>query len=311
MIAARQAELQDRIGSLSAVLQHLEEPPAQGADSIAEEVSEFSKALPVGFSIRLIDASNAVIYQSESFGTVRSLEAEESARAGTRVVQVKMYLSLEPVDETLQRLNRILLLSMPLVLLVASFGGYWLSKRVLAPVHEMAMAAGSIDLTDLSMRLPVPIPNDELRLLAGRWNEMLDRLQSGVERIQRFTSDASHDLRTPLATIRASAEIALRRNREPESYKDTLERILHQTDRATNLVEGLLTLARGDSGHFDMVFSKVDLGALVRASCDSLRPLAQAKILEFGLTSPVKGGVKLDRCGGEKVDHFTGGRVLV
>jgi heavy metal sensor kinase len=286
LIASRQAELQDRIGSLRAVLQHLEQPPAQGADSIAEEVSEFNKALPMGFSIRLIDSSNAVLYQSESFGSVRSLSAEEPVKTGTRVVQVKMCLSLLPVDEILGRLNRILVLSIPLVLLVASLGGYWLSKRALAPVQQMAMAARSIDLTDLSTRLPVPIPNDELRLLAGMWNEMLDRLQIGVERLQRFTSDASHDLRTPLATIRASAEIALRRNREPESYKDTLERILHQIDRATTLVEGLLTLARGDSGHFDMAFTKLDLCAVVRDSCDGLRPLAQAKNLDFGLTLP-------------------------
>jgi signal transduction histidine kinase len=288
LITARQAELSSRIGSLRAVLQNLEEFPSEGTDNLAEEVSEFSRALPKGTSIRLLDASNSVIYQSNSFDTVRSLESEGSVKTGNRVIRIKMYLSLEPVDEILQRLNGILLLSIALVLVVASGGGYWLSKRALAPVREMAMAARSIDSADLSKRLPVPIANDELRLLAGMWNEMLERLQSSVERIQRFTSDASHDLRTPLATIRASAEIALRRNREPESYKDTLERILHQTNRATTLVEGLLTLARGDSGHFDMVLSPLDLCALVRDGCDGLRPLARAKHLEFCLALPAE-----------------------
>ncbi len=286
LIAARQAELQDRVSSFRDVLLHLEVPPTEETESLAEEVSEFSAALPAGFSIRLLDASNSVLYQSKSFGAIPGLEAEDSVKVGTEVVTFKMYLSLEPVDEILQRLFRILLLSIPLVLLVASCGGYWLSKRALAPVREMAMAARSVDSADLSTRLPVPIANDELSLLAGMWNEMLDRLQSSVERIHRFTSDASHDLRTPLAATQALAEIALRRNREPESYRDTLRRILHQTDRAATLVEGLLTLARGDSGHFDVALSPLDLRALVQDACDNLRPLAQAKNLEFRLTLP-------------------------
>ena len=286
LMAARRTELEERISSLRAVLQQPEEPPSQGADSLTEEVSEFSNALPSGFSIRLLDLSNTLLFQSKSSRPVRTLEREESVQAGTRRLKIKMSLSLEPVDEILRRLSRILFLSIPVALLAASTGGYWLSKRALSPVRKMAMAARSIDSADLSMRLPVPAANDELRLLAGMWNEMLDRLQNGVERIQRFTSDASHDLRTPLATIRASAEIALRKSREPEVYRDTLERIVRQTDRATTLVEDLLTLARADSGHLDLVLTPVDLRSWLSDACEGLRPLAQDKNLELRHSMP-------------------------
>lgn len=286
LTAARQTELQERLSSLHAVLQQLEEAPSEGPDSLAEEISEFSKAFPSGFSVRLLDVSNALLFQSNSSHSVRDLEGEKSVQTGTRKLKIKMSLSLEPVDEILRRLSHILFLSIPMAILAASWGGYWLSRRALAPVRDMAMAARSIDSSDLSLRLPMPAANDELRLLAGMWNEMLNRLQSGVEKIQRFTSDASHDLRTPLATIRASAEIALRKDREPELYRDTLRRIVQQTDRASTLVEDLLTLARADSGSVDLVLTPLDLCAFLRDICESLRPLMQGKNLELRQSLP-------------------------
>ncbi|MEO8053036.1 MAG: ATP-binding protein [Acidobacteriota bacterium] len=284
--AARETELQQRMGSLRTVLQQFDDEPNSAAESLKEEVEEFVKGLPTDFSVRVLGPSHSVVFESESSRIGRVLEAEEVLEAGTRGLQIKMSISMEPVDEILRRLSHILYLTIPIALLAASSGGYWLSKRAMLPVREMAMAARSIDSTDLSLRLPVPAANDELRLLAGMWNEMLDRLQSGVERIQRFTSDASHDLRTPLATIRASAEIALRKRREPESYQDTLERIVQQTDRATTLVEDLLTLARTDSGCVDFVLTPLDLCLPLQDICDSLRPLVQGKNLELRHSLP-------------------------
>ena len=286
LLETRQAELQERMNSLRGVLQAIPEAPAEGADGLADEVSEFSKASPSGFSLWLRDASNAVIFQSPSSPSARVLEREESARAGTLALTIRMSLSLAPDDEILARLSHILFWSIPLAILAASCCGYWLSKLALAPVRDMALAAQSINSSDLTLRLPVPPANDELSLLARKWNEMLDRLQGGIEKVQRFTSDASHDLRTPLATIRASAEIALRREREPESYRDTLSRIIGQADRATTLVEDLLTLARADSGTIDLVLLPLDLRSSLQEICETLRPLVQAKNLELRQSLP-------------------------
>ena len=281
LMAARQTELEERMAGLRAVLEEWNEQPGQAAESLGEEVGEFCKALPSGFLVRVLGPANAVLFRSGPARPGRALEREDTLAAKTGKLSFKMAAPLESVDELLRRLGRILLLSIPLALLAASAGGYWLSKRALAPVREMAMAAGSIGSAGLSVRLPVPAAKDELRLLAGMWNEMLERLQGSVERIQRFTSDASHDLRTPLAAIRASAEIALRKNREPEAYRDTLARILQQTDRATALVEDLLALARADSGHADLALAPVDLCSALGGICDGLRPLAQGRNLEL------------------------------
>jgi two-component system, OmpR family, heavy metal sensor histidine kinase CusS len=288
LVDSRQRELKERVASLRGLLGQLERPRRRPwIVNLREEVSEFSNALPSGFEIQIFDSENNQLFQSESLHAARTLDADESFVVGARKLRIRMALSLDPVDETLRRLTHILFLSFPLAILAAAGGGYWLSKRALAPVRDMAMAAKSIDSSDLSVRLPVPAANDELRLLAGMWNEMLARLQTNVEKIRRFTSDASHDLRTPLATIRASAEIALRRNREPESYKDTLLRILQQTDRATTLVEDLLTLARTDRGPIDMALAPLDLSSALRDTCENLRPLVYSKNLELVQSLPL------------------------
>ena len=281
LLEARQAELHDRITSLRTLIEQLGNAPTDGPDSLTEEVSEFSKVLPAGLSVWLQDSSNTVLFQPKSSPSARAVEGTEFVRSGTRILKVRMSLALMPDDEILKRLSHILFWSIPLAILAASAGGYWLSKRALSPVREMAMAAQSIDSSDLTLRLPVPLADDELRLLAGKWNEMLGRLQASVDKTRRFTSDASHDLRTPLATIRASAEIALRKDREPEWYRDTLVRIVHQTDRATALVEDLLTLARADSGHVDLVLAPLDLSSLVGKVCESLGPLVHAKGIDL------------------------------
>src|SRR3977135_3971602 len=111
-----------------------------------------------------------------------------------------------------------------------------MTRRALAPVRAMAEAARFVNSSDLTLRVPVPPAKDELRLLAEMWKDMLGRLEGGVWRIRAFTADASHDLRTPLATIRTAAETILMQSHSPEEYQVSLRRILRQTDRATVLV---------------------------------------------------------------------------
>src|SRR5260370_1873106 len=87
---------------------------------------------------------------------------------------------------------------------------------------------------------------------------MLGRLEASVKRLTQFTADASHDLRTPVALIRASAELALRRPRTDDEYRETLSRILATSEETTHLIENLLTLARADAGAADLHLGRVD-----------------------------------------------------
>src|SRR5205085_903780 len=150
-----------------------------------------------------------------------------------------------PMDETLDAMRsfgELLLVLIPAVLTVSCVGGYWLSSRALRPVDEITNVARSIGVQNLSQRITVPNTGDEIQRMAQTWNDVLERLDEAVKRIRQFTSDASHELRTPLALIRATAELALRRERDHEGYRTSLRQIENEAEHMTALTESLLTL---------------------------------------------------------------------
>jgi len=162
-------------------------------------------------------------------------------------------------------------------LIVACLGGYWLSSRALRPVDEITTVARSIGVQNLSQRIAVPQTGDELQRMAQTWNDVLERLDIAVKRIRQFTSDASHELRTPLALIRATAELALRRERDPEGYRNSLRQIEHEAEHMTALTESLLTLARADSDGLGMTMQFTDLNDLVCSVVQQNAALAMEK----------------------------------
>ena len=140
-----------------------------------------------------------------------------------------------------------LLAACPILLLISSGSGYWVSRRALKPVSAIAETARSISIGNISERIPVSFTGDELQRLAETCNAMLDRLESSVNQIKRFTADASHELRGPLSFTRTVAEIAARNpNVDPES-RQAFHDIVDETAKATILLEDMLALARADS----------------------------------------------------------------
>jgi signal transduction histidine kinase len=129
-------------------------------------------------------------------------------------------------------------------------------------VDRITRAAEQIGAEDLSRRLDLGPPNDELGRLAGAFDGMIGRLEAAFRRQQQFTADASHELRTPLSVIRSQVDVALGRQREPGYYVRTLESVRQETVRMERLTENLLTLARADSDA-QIALSAVDLEALV------------------------------------------------
>jgi len=161
------------------------------------------------------------------------------------------------------------------MLVVAACGGYWLSRMGLGPVAAMTRAAQSISVESLSQRLPVPRTGDEIERLARAWNQVLERLEASVERIRQFTADASHELRTPTALIRATAELALRRERGPEDYRRALLEIDGEAGRMTELIESMLALARSDASGSQMPLAPVDVNRLAADVAAQSEILAQ------------------------------------
>jgi len=213
---------------------------------------------------------------------------------GTLVVQVAA--SLAPVDHELLELSTVLLLAGPPALGGALGGGYLLARKALAPVDRMAAAADRITATRLDRRLEVANPDDELGRLARTLNGMIARLERSFEEVRRFTADAAHELRTPLAVLRGAAEVALRTDRDPAYYRGVLEDQLEEIGRLTRLAESLLFLCREDAGLAASAPQSINLGDVVREASEHMQPVAAARGLTLDVDGlapcPVRGDVE-------------------
>jgi heavy metal sensor kinase len=159
--------------------------------------------------------------------------------------------SLEPIDEELESLRGILSYLVPLSLVVAGIGGWFLAGRSLSPVVAMADRARKIGVESLSARLPVVNARDELGRLAETFNELLARLEASVEQQRQFMADASHELRTPVTIARTAARVALQQTtRTEDEYRETLAIVEHETIRLSRIVDDMFTLTRADAGNY-------------------------------------------------------------
>lgn len=200
---------------------------------------------------------------------------------------VRLYIggSLEDNSYFLNTYRSVLCLSLPCLLGLATASGYFLSRRAMRPVDRMTKAALDIGIANLSARLPTPAAHDELWALAIAWNQLLDRLESAVSRLSKFSADASHDLRTSITVILATAQLALHRRRSEQEYRDDLDRIVMECRTASTLLDALLSLAR--SGNFvpEVSFKRINIGSLAVATCRRVEGLAESSgiILDWRL----------------------------
>jgi signal transduction histidine kinase len=198
---------------------------------------------------------------------LRALPVNDGGVLATLVV----VRSLAPIDSAANQLLGILGLVLPVAVAIAAVGGYFLAYRALRPVEQLRRAAEDYGATDLSRRLaPEKLRDDELGRLARTLDAMLDRVAAAVEQQRRFTGDASHELRTPIATILADASLSLERARSAEDERATIVRIESEAARMARILEGLLVLARSDAGSPATRSEDVDLRSLLEASASRI-----------------------------------------
>lgn len=191
--------------------------------------------------------------------------------------------SLRDIDDVLQRVRAIFLLVIPLLLLTASFGGYSLARRSLAPVAAMSAQAALITVSNMHERLPVG-GGDELVGLASVVNGLLDRLQNAFDQQRRFVTDASHELRTPTAVVRTEADITLSRDhREESEYRESVTVIQDAAQRLTRIVDDLFLLSRADSGHLVMRRSALYLEDLVHDASRAVTGVAHQRGVDIAV----------------------------
>ena len=259
---------EDLAGSASRFEQYFK---AEAADP--RELNEFCQALPPHSFIEVHGTKGFMFRFASRSADLRILRRRFSVDGET--FDLDLGASIRGVEHTLDLLRLLLLSLSPLVIGIACAGGWWLSGRALKPVKDITAAALNISIENLSKRLPVPATGDELTDLTEVLNTMLARLESAVKTLSQFVADASHEFRTPLAVIRTTAELALRRARSPEAYRDSLQEIGAEAERMTVLVEDLLILARSDAGVADMPLSPLDLSEVLRDVLGEMRNLGE------------------------------------
>jgi len=169
-----------------------------------------------------------------------------------------------------QQLLQAMLVIAP-VILIGSMGlGYVLADTSLRPLEGMVDELESVtDGTSLHRRVAVPVSADELARLAGTMNQMLARLEASFVSLRRFTADASHELKTPLMVLRAGVERAMTNPGTPTEALESLEEVLEEIHRMSELVENLLTLARADEGRAALAMDICDLRELVNEAAET------------------------------------------
>jgi heavy metal sensor kinase len=186
----------------------------------------------------------------------------------------------DAVEEPLEAQRDLLILALPLVLMVAGAGGFFLADRALRPIDAVTQTAREISARDLSQRLGYEGPADEVGRLTHTFDDMLDRLQAAWIKERRFTADAAHELRTPLSVLKGQIEVTRARLRPPAEYERVLDELGAQVERLIRLSSDLLFLARFDQARPTQAWEKIDLSRLLASLADQIAPLLAAKQIQ-------------------------------
>lgn len=193
----------------------------------------------------------------------------------TKIVQIAS--SLEEVEDALNTLFIILVITVPLALMIASLGGQFLAHKALKPVDNITQTARIITSQNLNQRITPPKVKDEISRLIETFNEMISRLDHSFRQIKQFSSDASHELKTPLTILKGEVEVTLRKERTPPEYQQTLKSNLEEINRMSQIVEDLLLLSKADIGEVRLNKEDINLTEILTEVVTQMDRLAKSK----------------------------------
>tara|TARA_R110002126_G_scaffold169359_9_gene318326 strand:- start:1388 stop:2815 length:1428 start_codon:yes stop_codon:yes gene_type:complete len=258
--------------------------------------------------IRIYDVKEQLVYESPFFN-----EAEEAFESQIPASKIEYSLSHEwllfpsrtlyyplkkgeefkgwlevtgfewTLHEEVSQFKQYMIVILMINVIFSILGGYWLSRKALSPVSEITKTVKSISSVGLNTRIPVNYQvRDELTELTETFNIMLNRLQKGFEREKRFTSDAAHELMTPLSSLRSEAEIALRKQRPKEEYQKTIEHMLDEVLRISEMVQLLLQLSRIESVQISQPVP-VNISRIIETISEQKKEIAKSKNIEINV----------------------------
>jgi len=263
-----------------------------------EPVNLLDRLASQGYAVRLTDQEGKIIQEAGAHPTVfesravpekgfetlsaagadwRVYTIEKSVAGGKASVFLQLGESLDRIESTLSRLLVLEIIIIPVVLVLALAGGMFLAGRALGPIKKITRLADSTEAVDLSRRLDLGLPDDEVGTLARTFNGMLGRLEEAFNSQKRFVSEAAHELRTPLTIMKGTTDVTLGKERTPDEYREVLGELGVETDHLIGLAEDLLALSRAESESAVLRMTDIDLSEIVRSSVERITPLAHEK----------------------------------
>jgi len=201
---------------------------------------------------------------------------------------------LDSTEDDLRDLAAALTALIPIALVFAGVAGWWLAADALQPVAQITAGAQRISAVSLSQRLPLRGNADELDQLSSTLNAMMARLQLSFEQMDHFISNVAHELRTPLAALRGSCEIALRSAKSEKECRTVLASNIEELDRLAGTVSELLALARAEAGHIQLDRKAQPLLESVRDTVEAMRPLADERAITLRRNTPAEVVAEVD-----------------
>ncbi len=185
------------------------------------------------------------------------------------------------IDNKIEEFQDVLLLLVPILLLLLIMLASRMIDKILLPINKLIQVINSTSVSEFSQNIVLPQEHDELRELVVSFNNIIERLREGVEILDRFNSDVSHELKTPLTVIQGEIEITLRKLREPKVYKKSMQTIFEQSKQIESIVEQLLLLTKYSKDNIKESFELCNLDSILLACIDNYDEQLKAKNLHL------------------------------
>lgn len=284
--------------------------PTLSAAAVAERIQHDTDSDAELFAIQVASANGVVLFRSQNLGDTILAMPSDGSKHWTATLRSlgRVHLSVytngpwrihigSPLAASERVLRDYVRMCVPLIIGVAiiSVGlGYAFSRATLRPLRAIEATANRIRADQLTERIPVPPGRDELAALTRLLNQMFDRLQDSFEQVRRFTADASHELKTPLALIRLNAEkLRPRLASDPEASAAVAD-ILEEIARLHQVIDRLLFLAKSESGALALAPRAVDVAGLVSAFAEDAEALAEDRGVRFELAENAPGEIQAE-----------------
>lgn len=251
------------------------------------EIREWLSASAPPRLVEVADARDSVIYRSESlkadwlggqppgfrYLTIEGRPWRFAAFARDGIV-LRIAADLEPVRELMVNLITAFTVAIPVLLAFVVISGRWIARQALEPVRRITASAERVTAESPHERVPVPPARDEIQRLAIVLNHAFDRLKQSFQQAQRFSADASHELKTPLTVLRSGLESILESGTVDSAGQETLSALLEQTQRLSSITDSLLLLSRADAGRLSLDLAPANISEIITACVEDARIIA-------------------------------------